>query len=155
MLKATASGTAKMMDRTQMEKISMAVKRGMPTLCTLFQDATALYLSHKRYNCKQNSQTVAHLFQNKDISLQVHFMCTKHFCEWPQRRMWSRQHHLFFTSTPVKLDWSDSYHVGKLLNRCAAVATSSYWFIAAICLKVDLRLMQRLLYILYFSCLFG
>jgi len=47
MLKTIASGTAKIMDRTQIEKISMAVKRGMPTPCTLLQEATALYLSHK------------------------------------------------------------------------------------------------------------
>lgn len=40
----------------------------------------------------------------------------------------------FFTSTPAKLDWSDCYHVGKLLWKyCrAAVPTLSYWFIATV-----------------------
>lgn len=51
MLKTTASGTARMMDKTQMEKISMAVNRGMPTPCTLLQDATALYLNHTGTDC--------------------------------------------------------------------------------------------------------
>lgn len=46
MSKQMASGTARMIDSTQMEMISMAVRRGMPTPCTLLHDATALYLEH-------------------------------------------------------------------------------------------------------------
>lgn len=46
MSKQTASGTARMIDSTQMEMISMAVRRGMPTPWTLLHDATALYLEN-------------------------------------------------------------------------------------------------------------
>lgn len=44
MLKAKASGTARMIDSTQMTTISTAVSKGMPTPWTRLQEATALYL---------------------------------------------------------------------------------------------------------------
>ncbi|TNN89544.1 hypothetical protein EYF80_000147 [Liparis tanakae] len=44
MSKPIASGTARKNDRNQIDKISMTVSRGMPTPCTLLQEATALYL---------------------------------------------------------------------------------------------------------------
>lgn len=44
MSKPIASGTARKNDSNQIDKISMTVSRGMPTPCTLLQEATALYL---------------------------------------------------------------------------------------------------------------